>query len=178
MAKPNYNSIAAYHRYLMQFPKTGNLQVGRFYAYLYNFSKDYPFEELKYYDFEPLTFVFSIGPGEYFTGINFHHMPVRPRILWLNRVIKMARRVDTDISTRFTGGTGRPVWRIYGLNYPKVYKVLFKSKIAIRRYRFDRVGMLRTIPINDIDQVMHYYARTYYASNIKQIANRYRKYRL
>lgn len=175
--KPRYNSVGAYHRYLMNFPRTGNIQVGRFFTYLYDFSKDYPYKELKYYDFEPLTFIFSIGPGEYFTGINFHHIPVRPRLLWLNRVIKLARRVDNNISTRFTGGTGRPVYRIYGLNYPLVYRILFKSKIAIRRYRFDRVSLLRAIPVNDVDQVMRYYARTYYGVGYEQIVSRYKKYR-
>lgn len=174
-----YASIVAYHRYLKKFKYVGNILPGRFYAYVYDFSKDYPYEELKFYDFEPISFIFEILPeSNSFLGLNFHHMaPPQVRLLWLNRVIKFARLIDDPIQTKFTGGTGRPVFKIGGLNYPRVYQVLRKSKIAIRRYRMDRVSMLRAIPVNEIDEVMRYYSRTYYGTGIKQIIARYQNYK-
>ena len=162
--------------YLKGFKMTNRIYPGRFYAYNYNFKKDYDWDDLKFYDYMPLTFIFEIDPKTNTAlGINFHHIPVRPRILWLNRVKQIAEMFDEEIKIK--DYTKRPVYKISGLDYPRVYKVLLKSKIAIRRYKLNKIHYLRNIDIASIDEVMHYYAKTYVAVGISEIANRYSSYR-
>ncbi len=175
--KPKYSHIRDYKQYLERFPRTGALKVGSFYSYAYNFQLNYEWDELKFYDHMPLTFIFAIDTEHnHAIGINFHHMPVRPRLLWLNRVKTIAKHVQEEIQIRGLGG--RPVYKISGLNYPRVYKVLAKSKIAIRRYRLNEIRFLRKIDVRFIDEVMRYYARTWLGVNIDQIRNRYLKYKV
>jgi len=176
IVKPNYKNIRAYLNYLKTFKLTNSIYPGRFYGYTYNFRKDYDWNELKFYDYMPLSFIFEIDPKTNSAlGINFHHMPVRPRLLWINRVKQIAKRFEEEIQIK--DYNSRPVYKIKGLNYPRVYKILLKSKIAIRRYKLDKMFYLRNIDLGNIDEVMRYYAKTYVAVNIDNIKQRYSDYK-
>lgn len=170
----NLQSIRDYMKFLRDnFKLTRSMRPGRFYTYNYNFSRDYPFEELKYYDFQPFVYIFEVS-GKYAIGINFHHIPVKARMMWFDRIERLSKRLDTTI--RLKGLGGRPVYRLYGLNYPAVYQVLRKSKIAIRKYRLDRMVQIRAIDIRKFREVSSFFARTYFAVGIKEIIGRYQKY--
>jgi len=176
LEKPNYNNIRAYLNYLKSFKLTNSLYPGRFYAYSYNFKKDYPWDELKFYDYMPLTYIWEIDQKTNTAiGMNFHHMPVKARLLWINRIKQLSKHYGEEI--RIKDYESRPVYKIQGLNYPRVYKVLMKSKIAIRRYKLDKMFYLRNVDLGSIDDVMRYYAKTYVAVNINHIKSRYSEYK-
>jgi len=172
---PNFKSISDYRHYIKEtFDRIGTVRAGRFYLYFYNFATDYPWDELKFYDWMPLTYVWE-RDKTHFIGMNFHHMPVRPRLLWMGRVRKLAKQIDEAIAIKGLGG--QPIWKIRNLNYPRVYQILRKSKIAIRRYRLDRVKDLRAVDIRYVEDVMHWIARTYMGVSVKTMTSRYLEYK-
>jgi len=181
-SKTNYGNIKAYMDYLKTFKLTQSIFPGRFYTYNYKFRKDYDWDDLKFYDFMPLAFIFEIDPQTNSAiGMNFHHMPVKARILWLNRLKKLAGQweklqVTDKEAFGFKTQSNRPVYKITGLNYPRVYKILMKSKIAIRRYKLDKMFYLRNIDIGSLDEAMNYFAKTYVAVDINAIKSRYANY--
>jgi len=167
-------SISDYFKYLRtNFKFTRKIVPGRMYSYHYNFSKEYPREEVRLYDYEPLVFIFEVR-GKYALGMNFHHMPPKPRMIWFDRISKLSRRLDETVRIRGLGG--QPVYRIYGLNYPKVYQVLRKTKVAIRKYRLDRITNARAIDLRKFKEVSAFFARTYFDANIADIRMRYNKF--
>jgi hypothetical protein len=171
----NIKSVTDYLKYLRtNFNKDTIIRPGRFYSYHYDFSRDYPIKELRFYDFEPLIFCFETF-GNYFLGLNFHHIPPKSRQIWFDRIEKISKELNTVVKMRGLGG--RPIYRIYGLNYPKVYQVLRKSKIAIRKYRKDRVYHLRAIDIRKFREVSSFFANTYFDINVNEIISRYNKFR-
>jgi hypothetical protein len=167
--KIDYGSILEYIEYLDSFKKTSKISSGYFYTYHYNFHKHYPIEELKFYDWRPLSFVFSIVNEDkpYFYGLNFHHLPVKARQWWL-------RKVKSAASSYFEQGGIR---RIPGLNYNTLQKIMKKGLFGVRKYRFEAVKELRIIRLEDLDEIMKFYGRTYYGVTIKQIQARYSKFR-
>jgi len=165
-----YGNIVEYIKYLQSFKRASIIRPGYFYVYEYDFMTHYPIEELKFYDYMPLSFVFTIINGKdrrYFQGLNFHHMPVKARQWWLAKVKTMAR-------TYFDRGGFR---RIPGLDYAALSKIMRKGKFGVRNYRFESVRNLREVPLNDLDEVLKFYAKTYYAVTIGQIQVRYNSFR-
>jgi hypothetical protein len=173
--KPRYNSIQSYLKLLRKFPRTGQLQVGRFYCFSYKFLEEYDWEILRHFDFLPLTYIFS-RTVKHAIGINFHQIPPLPRQIWLSRVKQISQHVGEPIEIRGLLG-GRPVYKIRGLNYPRVWQILRKTKVAIRKYRVNEIHQLRSIDLRVIDEVMKYFANTYVSSNIQNIRKRYNQYR-
>lgn len=170
-----YTNVNEYLKYIKDnFKLTGNINAGRFYHYFYNFSREYPWKELKFYDFFPLTFIFE-RDGKYALGLNFHHLSEKPRHIWLDRVRKLSKQLDEQIKIKGLGG--RPVYKIYNLDYPRVYKILMKSKIGIRRYRLDRISQLRAVDLAQLDETMKWISKTYMGVTIKQIQKRYLQYK-
>jgi len=167
---PSYGNIAEYIKYLRSFDKAGTIRPGYFYVYEYDFMKHYPIEELKFYDYMPLTFVYKIVKGKdsrYFQGLNFHHMPVKARQWWLNRVKAMA-------SIYFDKGGIR---RLPGINYLVLEKIMRKGVFGVRNYKFESVRNLRAIPLEEVENIIRWYANTYYGVTIGQIQARYNSFR-
>ena len=52
-----------------------------------------------------------------------------------------------------------------------------KGLFGVRKYRFEAVKELRIIRLEDLDEIMKFYGRTYYGVTIKQIQARYSKFR-
>lgn len=171
----SYTNVNEYLKYIKEnFKTVGNVSAGKFFCFFYNFSREYKWSELKFYDFFPLSFIFE-RDGKYAIGMNFHHVPERPRHIWIDRVRKISKHLDEQIMIKGLGG--RPVYKIYNLNYPRVYKILMKSKIAIRRYRLDRISQLRAVDLAQLDETMKWVSKTYMGVTIKQIQQRYLNYK-
>ena len=169
------NSLVDYMDYLdTEFKTTTKLYPNRMYTYDYKFSQDYPYKELKFYDWKPLVYIFEIR-GKYAIGMNFHHIPPKARQIWFDRVEKLSKRLDNNI--RIKGLGGRPVYKIHGLNYPRVYQVLQKSKISIRKYRFDRMSNVRDVDLRKFREVSSFFANTYFDVDISDIRKRYNIYK-
>jgi len=171
---PNYGGINDYVKYLKtEFKPEGTIIPGRFYTMNYKFSLDYKDDKLKFYDFMPLYYCFEKWDGGV-VGMNFHHMPIQARTVWLDRVRNMSSQIDAMIP--YIDFRNPRIYRIPGLNYPQVYKLLMKTKIAIRRYRYDRMYDVRAVPLQNVWEVLHFYSRTYFGCTIKDIDQRWLHY--
>jgi hypothetical protein len=169
--KMDYGSIVEYNRYLNGFKRAKTLRAGYFYVYKYNFYKNYPIQELKYYDYRPLVFIFNVTNrenGKYFIGINFHHLPVKARQFWLRKLQSIAKRYFN------MGG----VQRIPGLNYDTLQKVMKKSIFGVRQYRANAIKDLREIPLDKLEDIMKFYAKTYYGITIREVQAKYNQFRI
>jgi len=94
--------------------------------------------ELPYYDSLPLIFPFSTDE-ETFTGINFHYLPVKVRVVLLKNLLDFATSTKLDEKTRlklqwdYIGG----ISRYRGVN------------LAVKKYRYDHVqSQFLFIPAN------------------------------
>lgn len=171
-----FTSLMLYLHELKKLKKASTIRGGYFYAYKYFFHKTYPYEELKFYDWYPLIFCFGIrqpevnftkDSGQYFYGLNLHHIPVAARRYWLSRVKQIA-------SKQFeTGG-----YKILPIrNYEQLLKAMKKAKIGVRKYRFEAVKDLRKVSLDEIDGLMEWYSKTYYGVTINEIQARYRNFK-
>lgn len=166
-----YNNARAYLNFIKDFPRVTMPKTGRFYCFTYAFHvnpyyKEHP-EDKKYLDFQPCDLCFANRPAkEIFYCINVHNMPVKSRILLLNKIKK-------DYEQAFDHRRAF----IPGLNYKKLFRYLKKIGVAVRCYRYDRVVIMREIPAEQIDETFRYYANFYYQTNYSAIVNKYNVYR-
>ena len=165
-----FGRIAKYVKYLRQFPRAGQVKPGNFYAYVYDFDKETePYRVIKFWDTMPFTFVYELNApikGMY-RGINFHHVPVRPRQIWLARANQL---VEEDM---------RANKRLVRLSrwYILFHMLKKLSKKSVRNYYMERTHKLRRIPNDAVAQAMRYYANTYYGINISNVEKEYLKFR-
>lgn len=105
--------------------KTTYLIPGNMYLFYY-FPKGA--KELPFYDTFPLVIPFSQS-SETFTGINFHYLPVKVRVVLMKNLLDFASKKELDDKTRlrlswnYIGG----VSRFRGVN------------TAVKQYRFDHM---------------------------------------
>jgi hypothetical protein len=169
-----YNRLREYERYLrLNFPSVKTIGVNRFYVYDYIFFLSYPYSELKYYDWKVLGYCFRQTKSHIWC-LNFHHIPVTQRWHWMENVRKLSKKLQEDLP--FINFDDARLTRIPGLNYPLVWKVLKKSKIAIRCYRKEAILNLRQVYLKDFSEVSRYCAKTYFDVGIKAIDARYASY--
>ena len=173
MADGQYININEYILYLRKnFRRSNNLKTGLMYSYQYMFNKDPKFQKadydkVKFYDFCPLTFVFDINSDtDTFFGLNFHHLPIKARRLWLTRVMKISK-----IQFRKPGAN-----RIPFLMYHQLKSMFRKSTFGVRQYKWDRIKDMRIIPNERWEEVIEYYSRTYYGVTLRAVQNKYRMF--
>lgn len=165
-----YNNISEYKKFIREnFKAGGSLKLGGFYSYNYLFSLDEDFDKLKFYDWLPITLILDINiKNKTFSGLNFHHMPVKPRQIWLNRVKNL-------LPEKFESGGIQYFKELSNQN--RALGILLKSKIAVRNYRFDRVRDIRSLEVDKLDEVIKFFAKSYFSVSIEQIKNRYNTFR-
>jgi hypothetical protein len=169
----HYNNARTYLDFIKQFPRSPKPRVGKFICFTYNFHTnpyyiDHP-EKKKYLDFQPFDLVIAVRPQKgTFMCVNFHHLPVITRQIFLAKLKK-------DYTANFENEDRRRTV-IPGINYKKLFKYLKKIGVAVRCYRFERVMSLREVPVDMIDETMKFYANFYYKSNYKAIVTRYVDY--
>ena len=66
----------------------GSFKIGNVYSLGYNFSKEYDYDKLMWFDYMPLVYIVDMNHEKgYFTGINLHHFPVTFREQWFKTII-------------------------------------------------------------------------------------------
>lgn len=173
MAAGTYININEYILYLRKtYKRNNNLKIGQMYSYQYLFNKAPNFDKqdpnkIKFYDFYPITFVFDIDfDNDTLFGLNFHHLPVKSRMMWLDRTKKIS-----EIQFAKPG-----VNRIPALRYPQLKAMFRKSVFGIRQYKMERFRDLRIIPNEKWEEVFDFYSRTYYGVTLRAVANKYRTF--
>lgn len=146
--------------------RTGQVREGFFYTYFYFFRTDQvKMDKLRFYDRFPLILCLQVLPNGYFIGINFHHIPVFARNFILNRMNRsFPRQFNTNGYNKLN------------INIQSLLAFLKKSKIAVRKYKFDRVRELRSVENVIIKDLAQFSGRTYFRATITAINNRYRNY--
>ncbi len=172
--KPRYSSLNDYLRFIQNNLKpVKTIKVGQWYQFNYffhinpDFSKVKP-ELKKTYDFFPCDLCVSISPrSKSFICVNLHRLPVKSRQIFISRLKKAfgESKFEKD-----------PI-RLPGVNFKKLTKYLLKLGCTIRRYRMSRVHQLRLINSDAIEEIIKFYANTYYRGNIKTIQNLYNNYK-
>lgn len=170
--RPEFLNINDYIKHLRQFKRTGIIKPGFLYSYIYRFDKNpkfkkKPYDEQKFYDYMPATFVFHVTENTFF-GLNFHHLPLLVRQIWLGRVRRMYE--DNFLDTEPD--------RI-PLNWNLLKSILLKaSKFSVRQYRFDRLTDLRIVTEQDWERTFRFYARTYFGVTLRAVENKYKLFRV
>jgi hypothetical protein len=166
----DFKVLQEYIRYLRENTRAAPMiRPFKFYAFDYDFDKETrPYETIRFWDMMPLVFVFDAYKhknGINFVGINFHHMPVISRQIWLARIKKLQKE-------KF------PNNRLLRMSYHMLWKMFIKAtKFATRQYRVERVSRLREVDNNQMDDLMRFYANTYYGATYQNIVSNYKKYR-
>lgn len=169
--KSEFGRLAKYIKFLTQFPRATSIRPGNFYVYVYKFDKDNDFKVIKYWDLMPLIFAYeeyqSKDKNKMLRAINLHHSPVRPRQLWLAKAKKL-------METKFE--TDSELTRIE--NWKPLFMMMKKiAKKTVRQYRKKRMVQVRRIPNDRVEEVIKYYARTYYGISIGRVEKDYLVFR-
>jgi hypothetical protein len=160
-----------YLRLIATFPRIGRPMAGLFISFNYFFHlnplyKDRP-DLKKYLDFFPLDLCIAVQPAKKtFLCINFHALPLRVRSILLNKLKQI-----------YPAKFDQERVRIPGINYKKLFRLLKKIGISVRRYIFERVRKMTYIPGDQLDLALKYYTNTWYKTNITGITNRYNNFK-
>ncbi len=144
--------------------KANSIRVGHFYTFSYNFKKTYPPEELKFYDYFPLVFVYELERRNnqlYIRGLNFHHLPIRSRVIWYNRLLKI-------YGENFENNE-----RMVRLSYPNLFSMFKKSVYGIRQYKITSIKKLMKIPHAELKMIMEIANNTYFDATLAQVSKKY-----
>jgi len=163
-----YNNVNDYLTYINDnFERVSVVKPGYVYSYVYKSSKDYPIDVLKFFDIMPLTFVTSVNyTDKTFHGLNFHHMPVAERLVWYRRISVLAKILKTvQLKKSITG--------IPWLNYNRMQLIYEHTNRITRQYRMSRVAVPRLVPIENMNEVLRFYARTYYGVGINAVSRKF-----
>lgn len=170
--KSHYGQVVKYVKHLKQFPRATRILPGNFYAYFYMFDRTLPYNEIKYWDLMPLSFIYETyktKDGEKMArGINLHHSPVRPRQIWLSRAKNIVNE-DFDRNSRLIRLTR---WRLL---YLMMRKLSLKS---VRQYNMMNMRQIRQIPNDMIEETLKFYAKTWYGINIGRVEKDYLVFRI
>jgi len=168
-----YGNVTEYIKWINKnFKLTNKLECFKFYTMQYDFSEEYKWEELKFYDILPFFYCVQIFPDKkYAIGCNLHHIPVQPRFLWLDKFRTISDQLNTVIPYIDYGEN--KTYKFPNMIYPLVWKMMPKVKLFIRRYKFERIHYLREVNLALIDEVAKFWSSTYLGVSISEIEKRY-----
>ena len=172
--KKEFGNLSKYVKFLKSnFPVATTIRPGNFYAYTYRFDrKSEPYKVLKFWDVMPFTFVYELHRNKdnekMYRGINFHHVPVRPRQIWLRKTINITGEAFEQ---------NRKLIRL--ASWMRLFLMMKKlSRKSVRQYYIKRTLQPRLIPNDRVEEVIKYYAKTYYGIGISQVEAEYLLFRL
>jgi hypothetical protein len=148
---------------------------GYFYTYNYRFNLNpnfhkLDFDEVRFYDWFPLTFIYDGYKNKegklVYRGLNFHHLPVRARRLWLTRLRKYIGEDELDNNERI----------IKMIDYKPLFYLFRKATFGIRNYRRERMFNIRKVPTHLIDDYMSFASKTYFAATLSQVGLNYKDF--
>lgn len=159
-----YASISGYVRFLRKGSKRATtIKPGMIFAYRYHPIKSTPWKKLRFYDKVPLVFVVRVDRTTgHFWGINFHHMSIRARQFWFDKLIRRYKTIEKGVN-----------YQVRTLDYNGLFRFMPKSVLAYRTYKIDSVRDFRFVPYRTFDEALKYYANTYFGSTYIEVASRY-----
>lgn len=170
--KLKYNSINEYLKYIREnLPRIKVPQAGLLVQmnYLFTLNPDYKKhpEKKKGLDFFPIDLILATQPSKkLMLCVSLHNFPVATRQILIARIRKEYPNPFTD----------KPRIRIPGMNYFKMLRYLKKMKIAIRKYRYERIKDFRVIPTEHLDTLLKFYPNTFYGTNYNAKVRDYNRY--
>lgn len=169
----NYNSITAFEKYISESTsEIGMLTPAFFYTFHYDYKSNpdlmkIPKHVLDMYDGRPVTFIFNSKVTKsgkiMYEGINFHFMPVRARMIWLNALTKIASN-NIKTESRIT------------IPSHMLKSLIHKSKYAYRQYDINRIKYLRKIDFVNVKEMLKFTPPTYDGKSYEEVALNYRLY--
>lgn len=173
-----YKSLSGYKLFVSKNSKLSSRVIpGFFYTfdYSYDFNKNGKSpkrkDQISYYDRKPLAFIFNYyktKDGNVMAeGLNFHHMPVRSRLLLLNVFTKIAP-FTTNKDFRITLSPD---------SVKKLIKRLFiKSKFVFRQYSINRIQRPMQIAYSDMKELSRYIPETFESRQFDEVVLNYKLY--
>lgn len=157
-----FDSLDEYSSKLSKFKTTKKVEIKGAYSYLYDYSTDYDFETLKYFDFFPLTILFNENGKGNVWGLNFHHLPLLTRS-WLLSRLKSGQPHNFKNKNNFS----------LNISYLTLKSILRKSPLAVRQYRIDRMRDIRKIPNVELQELVKYSPPTFHAVDFPAVVRKY-----
>lgn len=161
-AVKDFKSLDEYNSKLKKYKPTKGVEIMGAYSYLYDYSTDYDFEKLKYFDFFPLTILFSENGKGNVWGLNFHHLPLLTRS-WLLSRLKSGQPHNFKNKSNFK----------LNITYLTLKSILKKAPLAVRQYRIDRMHDVRKIPNVDLQELVKYQPPTFHAVEFPAVVKKY-----
>lgn len=156
--------------------ETNILRPGYFYTYNYRFDLNphFPklsYDEVRFYDWYPLVFIYDVYREKktnnlVYRGLNFHHLPVRSRRLWLTRLKKYIDHDEIEEDTKI-----KPL-----VDYSNLRSLFIKATFGIRNYRRDRMFNIQRVPNYKLDSYLGFAAKTYFASTLAEVGLNYKSF--
>lgn len=156
--------------------ETSLVRPGFFYTYNYRFNLNpmFPklsFEEIRFYDWFPLSFIYDAykekATGKLvYRGLNFHHLPVRARRLWLTRLRKVIGEDEFNEDMQIH----------QMVDYDKLFYLFRKATFGVRNYRRERMFNIKRVSHNKIDDYMSFASKTYFSSTLTQVGLNYKDF--
>tara|TARA_R110000765_G_scaffold149893_1_gene252556 strand:+ start:1501 stop:2064 length:564 start_codon:yes stop_codon:yes gene_type:complete len=175
---PKYKSLSDYKLFISKNSKlTSKVIPGYFYTFDYSYNIDKinksakRKDQMSYYDRKPLAFIFNYYKSKdgkiIAEGLNFHHMPVRSRLLLLNIFSKIAPST-TSKDFRITLSPD---------SMKKLIKRLFiKSKFVFRQYSINRIQRPMQITYSDMKELSRYTPETFESRQFDEVILNYKLY--
>jgi hypothetical protein len=171
--REDYSNLNKYIRYINEsFEPRQKLFIGSFYSYVYELTQEdkinIPYNKLKFYDLMPLTYFFDVHPKHphLLRGINFHHLPINIRLLYLTKMKKITE-------SAFNRDT-----RLLILNEYRILLNMYRkaTRASIRNYDVSKIRDARKIPNSKIQETLNWYASTHYGIGIGMVESRYLRF--
>lgn len=164
-----FGQVKNYVKILKTYRVNTDIKSGNFYSFIYKVDKSRDYNVIKFYDLMPLIFFFDVHPKHknIIYGLNFHHLPLRARNLFLLRMKELMAE-NWDANKRLV--------RI--AKFERLF-IMFKkaSKFAVRQYDLRNMRQIREIPNKDMENISQYYSKTHYGININNVEKNYLAYR-
>jgi hypothetical protein len=128
------------------------------------------FEETRFYDWFPLCFIYDAYKSKdhelIYRGLNFHHIPVRARRLWMTRLRKFIGDDELNDDERIK----------QMIQYKELFYLFRKATFGIRQYRRDRMFEIRRVPANKLDDYMSFASKTYFSATLSEVGLNYKDF--
>lgn len=169
--KFDVRGLTDYIKAINDFPMSTKLEPGKFYSYGYQFDKGAPYDQLRFYDYHPLTYIYWVGKSKsgkpIAMGINFHRLPVQIRYTLINKIFKAENVDPTTVTAR----------KRLKQTYETLKPFLKKIKFAVRMYRIDRMRKTRTVHLRYVRQLLTFYPETLYKATIRELFDEYLQFK-
>lgn len=138
------------------------IKDGFLYSFDYDYAQDVDFDILQYYDWFPLSLIFTIKDSNHCFGINFHRCPLLTRNWLISRIKGMN-----------TNAFSKDGYNKVKINYSTLKSLMNRVPYMVRQYRMDRMTNLKMIKTKDWGEMVKYQPNTFHSANFIQMVKKY-----